>query len=126
MKPIINPWVVYFAHLFSNIQILFTILLLASVSVLVISFISEFDFINSDKIGKFIKILVIIISVSGLVLTFIPDKETVYTMIVLDQLTEDNINSIGKTGKDVIDYVTDKIEALEEKDNEQYISYFTE
>ena len=39
-------------------------------------------------------------------------------MIVLDQLTEDNINSIGKTGKDVIDYVTDKIEALEEKDNE--------
>ena len=118
MKPIINPWVVYFAHLFSNIQMLFTILLLASVSVLVISFISEFDFINSDTIGKFIKILVIIISVSGLVLTFIPDKETVYTMIVLDQLTEDNINSIGKTGKDVIDYVTDKIEALEEKDNE--------
>jgi uncharacterized phage infection (PIP) family protein YhgE len=118
MKPIVNPWIVYFAHLFSNIQMLFTILLLASVSVLVISFISEFDFINSDKIGKFIKILVIIISVSGLVLTFIPDKETVYTMIVLDQLTEDNINSIGKTGKDVIDYVTDKIEALEEKDNE--------
>ena len=112
MKPIINPWIVYFAHLFSNIQMLFTILLLASVSVLVV------DFINSDKIGKFIKILVIIISVSGLGLTFIPDKETVYTMIVLDQLTEDNINSIGKTGKDVIDYVTDKIETLEEKDNE--------
>lgn len=118
MKPIINPWIVYFAHLFSNIQILFTILLLASVSVLVVGFISEFDFINSDKIDKFIKILVIIISVSGLGLTFIPDKETVYTMIVLDQLTEDNINSIGKTGKDVIDYVTDKIETLEEKDNE--------
>ena len=118
MKPIINPWIVYFAHLFSNIQMLFTILLFVSASVLVVSFISEFDFINSDKIGKFIKILVIIISVSGLVLTFIPDKETVYTMIVLDQLTEDNINSIGKTGKDVIDYVTDKIEVLEEKDNE--------
>lgn len=118
MKPIINPWVVYFAHLFSNIQILFIILLSVSVSVLAIGFIFEFNFINSDKIGKFIKILVIIISVSGLVLTFIPDKETVYTMIVLDQLTEDNINSIGKTGKDVIDYVTDKIEALEEKDNE--------
>lgn len=118
MKPIINPLIVYFAHLFSNIQILFTILLLASISVLVISFISEFDFINSDKIDKFIKILVIIISVSGLVLTFIPDKETVYTMIALDQLTEDNINSIGKNGKDVIDYVTNKIETLEEKDNE--------
>ena len=118
MKPIINPWIVYFAHLFSNIQTLFIILLFASVSVLVIGFISEFDFINSDKISKFIKILVIIISVSGLGLTFIPDKETVYTMIVLDQLTEDNINSIGKTGKDVIDYVTDKIEVLEEKDNE--------
>lgn len=41
MKPIINPWIVYFAHLFSNIQMLFTILLLASVGVLVISFISE-------------------------------------------------------------------------------------
>lgn len=49
-------------------------------------------------------------------MTFVPDKETVYTTIVLDQLTEDNISTIGKTGKDVIDYVTDKIEVILDKE----------
>ena len=35
-----------------------------------------------------------------------------YTMIVLDNVTTDNIQAIGKTGKDVIDYITDQIDKV--------------
>ena len=35
-----------------------------------------------------------------------------YTMIVLDNVTTDNIQAIGKTGKDIIDYITDQINKI--------------
>lgn len=35
-----------------------------------------------------------------------------YTMIVLDNVTTDNIQAIGKTGKDVVDYITDQIDKI--------------
>lgn len=35
-----------------------------------------------------------------------------YTMIVLDNVTTDNIQAIGKTGKDIIDYITDQIDKV--------------
>ena len=116
MEPIINPWIAYLAYLSSSIHMLFKVLLCASVVILIIGFLCEFEFINHEKVDKFIKTFVIIISISGIGLTFVPDKETVYTTIVLDQLTEDNISTIGKNGKDVIDYVTDKIEIILDKE----------
>lgn len=33
-------------------------------------------------------------------------------MIVLDNVTTDNIQAIGKTGKDVVDYITDQIDKV--------------
>ena len=41
-----------------------------------------------------------------------PTTETVYTMIVANELTSDNVQAIGKTGKDVIDYITDQIDKV--------------
>lgn len=44
-----------------------------------------------------------------------------YTMIVLDNVTTDNIQAIGKTGKDVIDYITDQIDKVvnDKKENKK-------
>lgn len=51
----------------------------------------------------------------------IPSKDTMYTMLVLDNVTTDNIQTIGKTGKDVVDYITDQIDKVvndkDEKEN---------
>lgn len=51
-----------------------------------------------------------------------------YTMIVLDNVTTDNIQAIGKTGKDVIDYITDQIDKVvndkEENKNNEYDGNF--
>ena len=33
-------------------------------------------------------------------------------MLVLDNVTTDNIQAIGKTGKDVVDYITDQIDKV--------------
>ena len=35
-----------------------------------------------------------------------------YTMLVLENVTTDNIQAIGKTGKDVVDYITDQIDKV--------------
>lgn len=61
---------------------------------------------------KNLKKSVIWLCVSGLLFTVIPSKDTMYTMIVLDNVTTDNIQAIGKTSKDVIDYITDQIDKV--------------
>lgn len=42
-----------------------------------------------------------------------------YTMLVLENVTTDNIQAIGKTGKDVVDYITDQIDKVVNKDDEE-------
>lgn len=41
-----------------------------------------------------------------------PNTETIYTMAVANEITPDNIQTIGKTGKDVVDYITDQIDKI--------------
>lgn len=40
-------------------------------------------------------------------------------MLTLDNVTTDNIQAIGKTGKDVVDYITDQIDKIVNKDDEK-------
>ena len=35
-----------------------------------------------------------------------PNTETIYTMAAVNEITPDNIQTIGKTGKNVVDYIT--------------------
>ena len=48
-----------------------------------------------------------------------PTTETVYTMMVANEITSDNIQAVGKTGKDVVDYITDQIDKIVNKDDEK-------
>lgn len=57
--------------------------------------------------------------VSAIVLVVVPGTETIYTMAVVNEITPDNIQAIGKTGKDVVDYITDQIDKVVNKDNEE-------
>ena len=42
-----------------------------------------------------------------------------YTMIVLDNVTTDNIQAIGKTGKDVVDYIVGQIDKVVNEDEDK-------
>ena len=48
-----------------------------------------------------------------------PNTETIYTMAVVKEITPDNIQAIGKTGKDVVDYITDQIDKIVNEDDEK-------
>lgn len=120
MKPIISPWWIYLIDLFDNLNGLLGVALFllggAAVALLIIWFFSSLDYEQDEgpivACKKYLKKSVIWLCVSGLLFTVIPSKDTMYTMIVLDNVTTDNIQAIGKTGKDVIDYITDQIDKV--------------
>lgn len=120
MKPIISPWWIYLIDLFDNLKGLLGVALFllggAAVALLIIWFFSSLDYEQDEgpivACKKYLKKSVIWLCVSGLLFTVIPSKDTMYTMIVLDNITTDNIQAIGKTGKDIIDYITDQIDKV--------------
>lgn len=72
MKPIISPWLIYFASIADSLKILAGCILVCCIIAICIAFI----------------------------------------MMVANELTSDNVQAIGKTGKDVIDYITDQIDKV--------------
>lgn len=121
MKPIISPWLIYLIDLFGNLKGLFNVaLILFGFVVVVISitwFLFLIDYNQQDgnvipACKKYLKKSIIWLCISSLLFTAIPSKDTMYTMLVLDNVTTENIQAIGKTGKDVVDYITDQIDKV--------------
>lgn len=120
MKPIISPWWIYLIDLFDNLKGLLGVALFllggAAVALVIIWFFSSMDYEQDEEpivaCKKYLKKSVIWLCVSGLLFTVTPSKDTMYTMIVLDNVTTDNIQAVGKTGKDVINYITDQIDKV--------------
>ena len=111
MKPIINPWLIYFA---SRADALGTLFLIVAIVAFVICLIG-FDDLTRNGFKLFISIGII-----SMILTVLtPTTETVYTMMVVNEITPDNIQTIDKTGKDVVDYITDQIDKIVNDDNEK-------
>lgn len=120
MKPIINPWLIYLIDLFDNFNGLLTgaLILLggAVVGLLLIWFFSSMDYEQDNNpiitCKKYLKQSIIWFCISALLFTVIPSKDTMYAMLVLDNVTTDNIQAIGKTGKDAVDYIVNQIDKV--------------
>lgn len=111
MKPIINPWLIYFA---SRADALGTLFLIVAIVAFVICWIG-FDDLTKNGFKLFISIGII-----SMILTVLtPTTETVYTMMVANEITSDNIQAVGKTGKDVVDYITDQIDKVINENDEK-------
>lgn len=126
MNPIISPWLIYLINVLSGLKIFFIVTVVAAIFVGIGSVICFLIVIGGpyyDKddekdqnkilnIKKCFKKSVVGLIISALLVVIIPSKDTMYTMLALDNLTTDNIQAIGKTGKDVIDYVSDQIDKI--------------
>ena len=118
MKQIISPWLIYLIDLFDNLKGLLTValtLLGCAAVVLVIILVLFSDYPQDNDIvvcKKYLKKSIIWFCISGLLFTSIPSKNTMYTMIVLNNVTTDNIQAVGRTGKDIVDYITDQIDKV--------------
>ena len=127
MKPIISPWLIYLIDLFDNLKGLLTIALIllgcAIVVILIIWFIGSLDYGHDEDpivtCKKHLKQSVIWLCVSGLLFATVPSKDTMYTMLVLENVTTENIQDIGKTGKDMVDYIVDQIDKVVNEDEDK-------
>lgn len=117
MKPMISPWTIYFASRADAVGTLFLIVAVAAFAICLIGF----DDLTKNGFKLFISIGII-----SMILTVLtPTTETVYTMMVANEITSDNIQAVGKTGKDVVDYITDQIDKIVNKDDEKENKWLT-
>lgn len=113
MKPIISPWIIYFASRVDSLKILAGCILVCCIIAICIAFIEgdiEYGSILTHR--SFMKKCAIVSVISAVALVITPSTETIYTMAVVNEITPDNIQAVGKTGKDVIDYITDQIDKV--------------
>lgn len=59
-----------------------------------------------------IKPLVILCFIFTMIAVITPNTETIYTIAVVNELTPDNIQAIGKTGKDAVDYIIEQVDKV--------------
>lgn len=113
MKPIVSPWTIYFASRADSLKILAGCILICCIIAICIAFIEgDIDYGSVLTHKSFMKKCAIASVISAVTLVITPSTETIYTMAVVKEITPDNIQAIGKTGKDVIDYITDQIDKV--------------
>lgn len=122
MKPIVSHWTIYFASRADSLKILAGCILICCIIAICIAFIEgDIDYGSVLTHKSFMKKCAIVSVISAVTLVITPSTETIYTMAVVKEITPDNIQAIGKTGKDVIDYITDQIDKVinDKKENEK-------
>lgn len=119
MKPIISPWLIYFAELADSINMAFLFVTFIAFIIMAFAFIPYMDNKKDETLKQCLKKSFIWFCISVAIVVMTPAKDTVYTMVVLDNVTTDNIQAIGKTGKDVVDYITEQIDKVVNEDDEK-------
>ena len=100
MEPVINPWIIYWVSVLNSIGCtLSCVICLSMVSSAIIGVIHLCDLSESYSNDlsfpnwfKYFKFSIIVTCISGLICIFIPDKQTMLTMIVTSYITPDNLN----------------------------------
>lgn len=123
MEPIINPWFFYLVNLLDRAVVVATIVLIMSVigALFTLFVLSDDDICFDEKDAKtykkWNKISIIALLISTVMLVAVPSKETVYEMVVANYITENNIEAAKDSAKDLIDYIIDKCDEANDKDD---------
>lgn len=113
MKPIISPWLIYFASRADNLTTFFGVIAgICSIIAMGAFFAGLAGYDEPFKFRKTISKSIIGCVVMTIITIMTPNTEIIYTMAVVNEITPDNIQTIGKTGKDVVDYITDQIDKI--------------
>lgn len=131
MKPIINPWIMYVIGLANNISCVFkSFIIFLLTTMIVVATIGFIKFVeNYDNFDEFLdkyhtavkwfKKGCVSLIIAGIVMILIPSEKTLYSMVVLENVTPNNIEIAGNTGKDVIDYLFDKIDQMNDEEEDK-------
>ena len=113
MKPIINPWLIYFVDSLDLVQlgcILMVIALVVAILILT-GRIDDLEYKGKElKPARRTRKIVIFFSILLLIaIPFIPSRETCYKMMIASQITNNNIQKAEDTIKESVDYIFEKI-----------------
>lgn len=122
MNPIISPWWFYWIDVLWNVKVFLVVLITISFVVVVILYIVGFvtydnsrnygdddkDLKFANKILIFSKNITICLFVCGLLLSIIPSRQTMYTMLVAQNVTYENVEKAAGIIQDSVDYIFDK------------------
>ena len=110
MKQIISPWLIYFASRVDYLKIFAGCILACCMVAILTAFIAgDVEYSSVLTYKSFMQKCLIASIVSAVVLVITPSEKTIYTMAVVNEITPNNIQAVGKTGKDIVDYITDQI-----------------
>lgn len=120
MKPIINPLWFYLIDVVSEIDLIcMIILIIACIALAIISLLMFFESAESYLVEpekqayfKYLKTTLKVI-IPCIILTILtPSSDTIYKMIIADNITPHNIEVVGDTIEGGIDYIFEKINSL--------------
>lgn len=103
----------------NSINMAFLFVTFIAFIIMAFAFIPYMDNKKDETLKQCLKKSFIWFCISVAIVVMTPSKDTVYTMVVLDNVTTDNIQAIGKTGKDVVDYITEQIDKVVNEDDEK-------
>ena len=123
MKPILSPWVVYLGQIFGGLNGLAIAACMIGGIVVIVGIvfyiIISFDDYgtkckDSETTKKCIKKFLLLF-IAGLIgVIFVPDKDTYYGMVASSYITSDAITAVTNYGKDVVDYIFEKMKGEED------------
>ena len=115
--PIINPWLFYLADISNTTWgISLTIGIIIFFLFIVITFSFYVD--GSNEKAKRAHKYIIIGGVMVFVGLLLPKEKTCYKMMAASLATTENIQTMGETATNVVDYIVDSIDQLLEEDEE--------
>lgn len=113
MKPIINPWLIYFVDSLDLVQLSCILMVIALVVAILILTCRMDDLEYKEKELKSArrtrKIVIFFSVLLLIVIPFIPSRETCYKMMIASQITDNNIQKAEDIIKCSVDYIFEKI-----------------
>lgn len=110
---IINPIWFWAVGIIEDLELfigLFSALFFFAIIILIIIFFA--DHMDDEKVMKYKKAitkLVICFIVTAIIIILVPSRQDMEKIIIFSKLTEDNISAATNYGKDLVDYMFDKI-----------------
>ena len=112
MNYIVNPLWLYLASVSDGIKtlvILMTIISGAFLIATLLGFAEDFLDLEEKEQKSFLKKIIVCLVVSCTLSILIPDGTAIKTMIAASYVTEENVTAATNYGKDIVDYIFDKV-----------------
>lgn len=120
MEPIINPLWFYLIDVVDGVKFTCAFMLIVSfIALAIVSFVFLFSWSEDNLKEKekqsyfrYLKLVLKVIIPCVIITIFTPSSDTIYKMIIADNVTPHNIEVVGDTIEGGIDYIFEKINSL--------------